>query len=228
MSLSTTAIILTTGWRGVHDHARRRPQRDYNFVSKSPMTLPISILVPGYNEENTICQSVRSLLESQFLTFEVVVVNDGSKDDTVKNMVEVYNMVKVNRIPRSGIPSIHVKDIYVSRSEPNVILLDKENGGKADALNAAINYANYPLVCSLDADTMLDKDALARLVWEFQAYPQTVAVGGIVRIINGSKLKGGKLVDIRMPTNWLAKLQIIEYLRALKFSVLVGLLLKCC
>ena len=93
-------------------------------------------------------------------------------------------------------------------------MIDKANGGKADALNAGINHANYPLFCAIDADTMLDAGALSRLVWEFQAAPETVAVGGIVRIVNGSTFEDGQLATVRTPRNLLANLQIVEYLRA--------------
>lgn len=208
----TTLTFL--GWREVNKYVALRPLRDYKYVGASPMSLPVSILVPAYNEETGVVESISSLLNSQFNQLEIVVVNDGSKDGTRDRVIEAFDMVPVGRVPRSGLASQPVRGIWVSRSDDRVVLVDKENGGKADSLNAAINYASYPLVCSIDADTILDTEALARLVWEFQSNPDTVATGGIVRIINGSVLSGGLLVNVKTPTSLLANIQIVEYLRA--------------
>jgi len=178
------------------------------------MSMPVSILVPAYNEERSIVASLRSLLTSQFIEFEIVVINDGSKDQTMAALTDAFGLVKVGRIPRSNIPTKPIRGVYTSLLEPRVVVIDKANGGKADGLNAGVNHAIYPLFCAIDADTMLDAGALSRLVWEFQAAPETVAVGGIVRIVNGSLLKDGRLLTVRTPRNLLANLQIIEYLRA--------------
>lgn len=158
--------------------------------------------------------SLRSLLTSQFVEFEIVVINDGSKDGTMAVLEQAFGLVKVGRVPRSNLPTQLVRGVYTSSVEPRVVVIDKVNGGKADALNAGINHANYPLFCAIDGDTMLDAGALSRLVWEFQAAPETVAVGGIVRIVNGSSFDDGCLVKVRTPRNLLANLRIIEYLRA--------------
>lgn len=202
------------GWVAVKEYVALRPLRDYKQVGASPMSLPVSILVPAYNEQAGVVESVHSLLSSQFSQLEVVVINDGSKDATLERMVDAFDMVAVHRVPRSGLPSADVAAVWASRLDDRVMLIDKANGGKADSLNAGINYASYPLVCSLDADTILDPEALARLVWEFQADEDTVATGGIVRIINGSILEGGRLTHVQTPSNLLANIQIVEYLRA--------------
>jgi cellulose synthase/poly-beta-1,6-N-acetylglucosamine synthase-like glycosyltransferase len=215
ISLSLISTVLTiVGWRGVNDYVRRRPMRSYRDVAESPMSLPVSIIVPGYNEEATIVASVQALLASQFGQLEIVVVNDGSKDATAAQLIEAFDMVRVERSPSSGLESQPVNGVYFSRVDRRVVLVDKQNGGKADALNAGINHARYPLVCCIDADTLLDPWALARLVWEFEAHPATVAVGGIVRVVNGSTFSDGRLVEVRTPRSLLANLQILEYLRA--------------
>ncbi len=207
-------VLAIVGWRAIEDYVERRPMRDYQAVAESEMSMPVSILVPAYNEAPSIVASLRSLLTSQFVEFEVVVINDGSTDTTLAELTEAFGLVKVGRVPRSNIPTQLVRGIYTSPLEPRVVVIDKENGGKADALNAGVNHAVYPLFCAIDADTMLDTDALSRLVWEFQAAPETVAVGGIVRIVNGSEFEDGRLAQVRTPRNLLANLQIIEYLRA--------------
>lgn len=206
--------LAVVGWRAVEDYVKRRPMRDYRSVAESEMSMPVSILVPAYNEQRSIVAAVRSLLTSQFVEFEVVVVNDGSEDETLATLTDAFGLVEVGRVPRSNIETRTVRGVYTSPFEPRLVVIDKANGGKADALNAGINHAVYPLFCAIDADTMLDAGALSRLVWEFQAAPETVAVGGIVRIVNGSMLEDGRLLEVRTPRNLLANLQIIEYLRA--------------
>jgi cellulose synthase/poly-beta-1,6-N-acetylglucosamine synthase-like glycosyltransferase len=209
------AALVALGWRAVNDYVARRPMRDYASVSRSEMSLPVSILVPGYNEEAVIVSSVRSLLTSQYGEFEVLVVNDGSTDETLEVLKAAFDLVEVDRVPRANLPCEEIRGVYVSASDSRIIVLDKRNGGKADSLNAGIRYARYPLFCAIDADTMLDRGALARLVWEFQAAPSTVAVGGIVRIVNGStRDDDGRLVNVRTPSQLLVNLQIVEYLRA--------------
>jgi cellulose synthase/poly-beta-1,6-N-acetylglucosamine synthase-like glycosyltransferase len=207
-------VLAVAGWLAIENYVKRRPMRDYGFVAESEMSMPVSILVPAYNEEPAIVASLRSLLKSQFIEFEIVVINDGSKDGTLAALRDAFGLVEIGRVPRSNIPTKLVRAVYTSPLEPRVVVIDKENGGKADALNAGINHANFPLFCAIDGDTMLDAGALSRLVWEFQAAPETVAVGGIVRIVNGSAFENGRLVKVRTPRGLLANLQIIEYLRA--------------
>ena len=213
LQLTYTALA-AFGWRTVEDYVKRRPMRDYEAVGRSEMSMPVSILVPAYNEAPTIVSSVNALLRSQFLELEVVTINDGSTDSTLEALIEAFELVRVDRVPRSRIPTAGIRAVYVCPTDPRVVVIDKENAGKADALNAGIKYATYPLFCAVDADTMLDAGALSRLVWEFQASPETVAVGGIVRIVNGSTFDNGRLDQVKTPTNLLANLQILEYLRA--------------
>ena len=208
-----TALVLI-GWRAVEGYVRRRPLRDYGEVATSQLSMPVSILSPAYNEEAVIVPSVRSLLESQFVELEVVIINDGSTDGTLEVLKGEFDLVKVERIPRANLVTKEVRGVYVCPHDRRVVVIDKENGGKADSLNAGIRYAVYPLFCAIDADTMLDPGALSRLVWEFQAAPETVAVGGIVRVINGSDVRDGKLVEVHMPRGLLVNVQIMEYLRA--------------
>jgi cellulose synthase/poly-beta-1,6-N-acetylglucosamine synthase-like glycosyltransferase len=207
-------VLMVVGWRAINDYVRRRPLRDYDFVGSSPMTLPVSILAPAYNEAPVIAAALRALLGSQFLQFEIVVVNDGSTDATLAVLTQEFDLVAVDRVPSAALDTKPVRGVYVSRSEPRLVVIDKENGGKADSLNAGIRYARYPLFCAIDADTLLDPGALSRLVWEFQSFPETVAVGGIVRVLNGSTVRDGRLVEIRTPKSFVENVQVLEYLRA--------------
>ena len=215
IALAIASVVLTIlGWRAVDRYVRRRPLRDYGFVARSPLSLPVSILVPAHNEGPVIVPALHALLASHYVTFEVVVVNDGSTDDTLASIADAFGLVRTGRVPRSNVPSRAIKAVYTSSVDERIVVVDKENGGKADALNAGLAYARYPLVCALDADTMLDPAALSRLVWELQSEPETIATGGIVRIVNGSTVIGGRLIDVRTPRSFLGNVQILEYLRA--------------
>ncbi len=152
--------------------------------------MPVSILAPAYNEARVIAPAVRALLESQFGQLEVIVINDGSTDDTLAVLRDEFELVEVERVPSAAIRTMPVRAVYTSRFEPRLVVVDKDNGGKADSLNAGIKYSRYPLFCAIDADTILDPGALSRLVWEFQAYPETVGTGGIVRVILTALIMG--------------------------------------
>lgn len=182
------------------------------YAESSP---PIALLAPAYNEAMTIAQSVRSLLSLQYPAFEVIVINDGSKDDTLKVLIETFDLIKTERHFELTIPHQPIRAVYGARHQPKLIVIDKENGGKADALNAGINVSRAPIFCSMDADSLLEPDALLRAVRPFVDDPErTVAVGGTVRIVNGCRVYGGRVVEVRPPRNLLALLQTMEYLRA--------------
>ena len=179
---------------------------------------PVSILVPAYNEEATIAASLRSLLQLNYSQFEVIAINDGSKDDTFAVLQREFALIPFPEAYRIRIPVKHVRGIYRSTIHPNLRVVDKDNGGKADALNTGINAARYPLYCAVDADSILQRDSLQRLVQPFIDDPSTVAAGGTVRLANGCIVSGGFLTKIGLPRNPLALLQLVEYLRAFLFG----------
>ncbi|HEU5106772.1 MAG TPA: glycosyltransferase [Solirubrobacterales bacterium] len=202
------------GWWAVESYVRIRSARDYDRVRTSPLSPALTILVPAYNEELAIVTSVRALLANRYPSLQVLVINDGSSDSTLEALRGAFDLRPVLRTPSSSLPTARVRGIYASPTEPRLTVIDKENGGKADSLNAGLRFARTPLFCSIDADTMLDPDALSRIVWEFEARPETVAAGGIVRVVNGSQVKEGRVTEVRTPKAWLPTLQILEYLRA--------------
>ncbi|MCW3039336.1 MAG: glycosyl transferase family protein [Solirubrobacterales bacterium] len=211
VAYGTLALL---GWQAVESFVRRRPVRDYELVSSSPLSPPVSVIVPAYDEQETIVSSVQAMLALHYPSLEVIVVNDGSSDMTFDRLREAFRLVPAARVPRSAIDTEHVRGTYVSAVDERLVVLDKENGGKADALNAGLRYAWTPLVCSVDADTLLDPGALSRLVWEFTSRPDTVAAGGIVRVVNGCTVVDGRVVKVGMPKGLLPNLQVLEYLRA--------------
>ncbi|OXM82835.1 glycosyltransferase family 2 protein [Paenibacillus rigui] len=177
---------------------------------------PVSILVPSHNEELTIIESVRSLMLLEFPVYEVVVINDGSKDRTLQVLVEAFDLKPCRFTAfRSLVPSKQIKQMYHNPQYPKLIVIDKANGGKADALNAGINVAKYPLVATIDADSLLEKDALIRLVKVYMENPEEhIAIGGNVRIANGSTVEDGRVTSIRLSNKWLPAIQYVEYMKA--------------
>lgn len=187
----------------------------YEVILKSPLTLPISILMPAYNEAETIVEAVNAMRLLEYGEFEIVVIDDGSKDETLARMTQAFSLTKVERPIRRTIPCAEIRGIYSSPSVANLIVVAKANGGKADALNAGIDVARYPLFCAVDADAILDPDALLRVVKPFMERPrETIATSGIVRVANGCRVVDGRVVEVRTPPNRLALLQVVEYLRA--------------
>jgi len=185
----------------------------------SALDLPISLIVPAYNESASIITSVRAMLQLEYPQFELVVVNDGSSDDTLDKLIHAFHMQPFPEAYRARVSSRPVRKIYRSTRVGNLRVVDKENGGsKADATNAGINACRYPLVCVVDADSVLQPDALRRVVRPFLEDARTVAVGGTVRIANGCTVRRGFLEKVGLPSSFLALVQVVEYLRAFLFG----------
>jgi cellulose synthase/poly-beta-1,6-N-acetylglucosamine synthase-like glycosyltransferase len=174
---------------------------------------PISLIAPAYDEAVTCVESVRSLLTIEYPDYEVIVVNDGSSDETVARLSEAFELQPATRLPTAALPTASVRAIYRSRTHPSLWLVDKENGGKADALNAGLNYCYTPVFCAMDADSILEPQALIRIVRPFLEDRATVAAGGILRIANGCTVERGRVTAVRLPRNLLARFQVLEYLR---------------
>ncbi len=195
-------------------YAQRLKSLDLDDLIRGSGSPPITLLVPAYDEESTCVEVVRSLLTLDYPEYDILVVNDGSRDRTLERLSGAFNLSPAARIPTAQLGSRPIRHIYRSRRHPNLWVLDKENGGKADALNAGINFCRTPLFCAMDADTLLERQALIRIVRPFLEDATTVAAGGILRIANGCVVKQGQVVDVRLPRNLWAQFQVLEYLRA--------------
>ncbi len=179
---------------------------------------PITVLAPAYNEAATIAASVRSMLQLDYPAFEVLVINDGSTDATLQVLRDEFALVEFPEAYRISLPVQPVRTIYRSPVYPNLRVIDKVNGGKADALNAGINASRHPLFCAVDADSILQSDSLRRVVRPFLEDPDTIVAGGTVRLANGCRVSGGFIQHVGMPRSLLARVQIVEYLRAFLFG----------
>ena len=176
-------------------------------------TPPVSVIIPAYNEETTIVHTVHSCLQSRYPVFEIIVVNDGSTDGTLDVLTEAFQLVPVVRPPKVRVPFRKVRAIYASRNTPRLLVVDKENGGRADALNAGLAFSRYHLIACIDADSVVEPDSLLRCARPF-ADPRTVSAGGVVRVLNGCVVQGGRVTETGLPRNPLALMQAIEYTRA--------------
>ncbi len=191
---------------------------------------PVTIIVPAYNEEATITATIRSILHMSYPILEIVIVNDGSKDNTLAELKQSLSLVPFPEAYRYRLKTEPVYVIYTSLLHPNVRVIDKQNGGKADSINVGINVARYPLFCVVDADSVLQPGSLRKVVQPFIEDKRVVAVGGTIRVANGCEINGGYISKIGLPKSWLAMMQVVEYTRAflmgrLGWSAINGLLI---
>ena len=197
-------------------HQRRLESHRLNWIADTPLAPPITLIVPAHNEEGSIRVAMRSLLELDYPELEIIVVNDGSGDRTLQEMREEFCLRPVRAVYVAEMKSASVRGLYRSRVDSRLLVIDKEPGGsKADAVNAGLNAATSPYICVVDADSMLERDALLRIMLPILADPKrVVAVGGIIRVLNGSEISQGHLWRVRLPRKSIEVVQVIEYLRA--------------
>ncbi|MDP9433554.1 MAG: glycosyltransferase family 2 protein [Actinomycetota bacterium] len=209
-------LILLAAWQFA-GHLRRLPFAGLEETYASPLTMPVSVLVPAHNEQAVIVQSVRAMLALRYPVFEVIVIDDGSSDGTFAALESAFGLVEVPRVLAADVPTrVELASAHVpADGRSPLLVLCKPNSGRSDAINMGINAASHPIVCMVDADSLLDPDALLTVGKPFADDPQrVVATGGVIRAANGCSVVAGRVVDVRMPRQWLARIQVVEYLRA--------------
>lgn len=215
--IGITALQLLMVVSAIYEFRRLR-QRDRHQIWKrvlaSRLAPRISVLVPAYNEEVTVSDTVTGLLALSYPNLEIVVINDGSPDNTADVLINRFDLRPVHPIYQKRIDHADIKSLYRSSREPRLVLVDKFNGGKADSLNAGVNVASGDLVCAIDADTLVAADALQQLVAPFLHDPDMVAVGGTVRLTNDSPVRAASIPALVVPKKPLPALQAVEYVRA--------------
>jgi cellulose synthase/poly-beta-1,6-N-acetylglucosamine synthase-like glycosyltransferase len=209
-------VMLIVALKTSAAHQRRLRSHRLEWFKESPLAPPITIIAPAHNEERSIRVAVRNLLDLDYPQLEVIVVNDGSEDRTLEEMREEFRLRPVRAVYIPEAKSAPVRGLYRSEVNASLLVVDKEPGGsKADAVNAGLNAATSPYVCIVDADSVLERDALLRIMVPIMADPKrVVAVGGIIRVLNGSEIEGGYLKRVRLPRKSIEVIQVIEYLRA--------------
>ena len=209
-------VMLLVAFKTSAAHQHRLESHRLAWIKESPLAPPITIIVPAHNEEASIRVEVRNLLELDYPELEIVVVNDGSDDGTLDEMRKEFRLRPVRSVYVASLKSAPVRGLYRSGVDARLLVIDKEPAGsKADAINAGLNAATSPYVCIVDADSVLERDALLRIMVPVLADPKrVVAVGGIIRVLNGSEIAKGNLRRARLPRKSIEIIQVIEYLRA--------------
>jgi cellulose synthase/poly-beta-1,6-N-acetylglucosamine synthase-like glycosyltransferase len=215
IALNGTYMILTAISLGVLPRFIRKQTIHHFPKPKIGFEPPISLIVTAFNEESVIIPTVKALLQLDYPEFEIIVVNDGSTDKSIEVLTKEFDLVNVPVAFRKQVEHKPIRGILQSRKYSNLRIVDKENGGsKADASNAGINACRFGLFMPLDADTILDRQCLTLMVQPFLLNPETIGVGGNVRVLNGCSVDGGNLTHIGLPKTWLGLFQLLEYTRA--------------
>ena len=212
---TTYLVLLIAALFSLRNQMKTRPLYQLMRKRSSLHSPPISVIAPAYNEEATIRESIKSFLMLNYPAFEVIVVNDGSKDNTLAALKDAF-LLEPSYIPYDGaLSNTEVRGVFISKLHPNLIVIDKVNGGKADALNVGIGFSQYDVFCAVDSDSILEDDALLRIAVPFIEDPErTVASGGTIRIANGSSVRYGRVHSAKLPVDFLGLVQIVEYTRA--------------
>jgi cellulose synthase/poly-beta-1,6-N-acetylglucosamine synthase-like glycosyltransferase len=214
------ALLLALSFIAILRYIKRikyAPIRDFHT---SPETPPVSILIPVYNEEQIVVRSIHAALACDYPSHEVIVINDGSTDGSLGIMIREFNLKKIDRVYREFLKTGPIKAFYSGEDTPNLIVIDKEQGGKSDALNCGINASRCPYFCSVDADSLLEKDALIRVMTPvMESNVPVIACGGVVRVLNDIRLSDEITIGkIDLSSKSLVLFQIVEYLRGFLFG----------
>jgi cellulose synthase/poly-beta-1,6-N-acetylglucosamine synthase-like glycosyltransferase len=209
-------VMLVVALKTTAGHQQRLQSHPIPWIKQSPFAPPITIIAPAHNEEKSIRVAVKNLLEIDYPDIELIVVNDGSADRTLAEIRDEFQLRSVRSVYVSKTKTAEVRAIYRSEVDPRLVVIDKKAGGsKADAVNAGLNATTSPYVCVVDSDSLLERDALLRIMLPVLSDPKrVVAVGGIIRVLNGSEMQGGQLTRVRLPRKWIEAIQVVEYLRA--------------
>jgi len=208
-------LLLGASLAGVRRQARNRDLLRLPFLFREQVLPSISIISPAFNEEASIVESVSSLLTLRYPDYEVIVVNDGSRDATLQRLVGYFGLERTDVFVHRYLATEEIRGVYASKAYPDLLVIDKANGGKADSLNAGINVARKEYFAGIDADSMLERDALLNLAGQFLfSEEEVVAAGGNILPVNACTVRKGTLVRTRIPRRPLAGFQTIEYLRA--------------
>lgn len=213
-----TVLMLISVRSALADN-RRLGSQDFSQLRRSPATPPVTFIIPARNEQESILDSVYSALQSDYPEFHVIVVDDGSTDETLTRLIREYKLAPTDVIARPSLAARPTRRVYRSLAFPRLTVISKENGGKADALNAGINFCRAPYFCILDADCVAEPGALLRLMRPIIQSPNEALVsGGVIRVRNGCDVAHGRVERVRLPSSWIEKLQVVEYLRAFLFG----------
>ena len=200
-------------------HTRRLAYQGLEELKHSPTTPPLTIIIPAWNEEHILVNSVRSAMAADYPKLKLIVVDDGSTDSTLRRLIAGFSLIPMDWVYHPTLPTARLRGFYMNPSNPNLLVVSKERGGKPDALNVGINLCRTPYFCCLDADCLLERDALLRLMAPVVHSSDQIAVsGGIVRVLNGCEVRNDRVVKVGLPRSLLERFQVVEYLRSFLFG----------
>jgi hypothetical protein len=203
--------LMVMSVRAIWIHSRRLAYQGLSELRGSSLTPPVTIIVPAWNEEHIIVETVRSALGVDYPCLSVIVVDDGSTDSTLKRLAAAFKLAPMDQVYYPALPTRAVRSFYFNPQLPNLLVVHKQRGGKPDALNTGINLCRSPYFCCLDADCILERDSLLRLMDPILRSPrETIVSGGIVRIINGCTSRDGQIVKLGLPATSLARFQVVD------------------
>lgn len=215
---SYTILAIISAFETV-EYMKKNSFVNYNEILSSIISPSISIIAPAFNESLSIIENTRSLLSSHYANYDVIIVNDGSTDDSLEKLINAYNLVKIDLLINEKLPTKPIRNGVYKSTNPafeKLTVVDKENGGKADALNMGLNISKNSYVLCIDVDCLLLEDALQKMIKPFLEVSdeKIIATGGVLRVANSCSIKDGKLLDINLPNKMIERAQILEYLRA--------------
>ena len=211
-------LLVLIGSTQVRRYHRGITFAEFRRIGESPLSMPVSIIIPCYNEAEIIVGTIRNALRLNYPQYEVIVVSDGSTDATIGLLSESFKMRKIDRFGRRHIPTKEVLGVYESQEYPNLVVVEKVNGRRADAINAAVSLSRYPLLCIIDADCVLDADALLHMARPFLRDTGVAAVAGVVRPSNGLSIVDGQILSSGLPNTLLGMNQEVEYARSFQWA----------
>lgn len=219
LAIGSYIVLSVISGKETIDYLKKNSFVNYKDILTSAISPSITIIAPAYNESLNVIENVRSLLSNHYVNYNVIIVNDGSKDDSLEKLIEAYDLEKVDYLVNQKIKTKPLRaGIFKSKNPAfeKLMVVDKENGGKADALNMGLNISKSKYVACIDVDCLLLEDALQKMIKPFLEVTdaQVIATGGVIRIANSCLISGGKLIDVNLPKNILVQSQILEYLRA--------------
>ena len=231
--LSYSLLVFVSAYT-LRKYTGKNRSTDYEKLITSQMEPAVSVIAPCYNEENSIVENINALLDIQYNNYQVIIVNDSSKDRSLQKAIDAYNLRKVHYYIPQQLKTQPIKGVYKSENKAyyNLLVVDKENGGKADALNAGINVSEHNLIVCIDVDSIIEPDSLLKLAKPFleATDKRVIATGGVVHVANSCTIENGRLIERKIPEKWLPRIQVIEYARAfligrIAWSKLNGLLI---
>lgn len=192
---------------------REIPAEDVFRIMRSNSLPLMTFVVPAYNEEKDIVHTVKNMLSLSYRYKRLIVVNDGSKDRTFELLKTQFGLKEIPPSYPGKLPTGPIRGFYASDEFPELLVIDKINAGKADALNCGLNACTGEIVVCADADTLVDDSALNQLIRPFLVYPDTVAAHASIGNVNGCTIGENRILKYNFPQKLLLGYQVLDFMK---------------